>query len=152
MSDNEMILDENLDGKDFSVDVQNLATTGQRFVNYLVDTITYYVLSFIFGGIAGVLVNAAGGNIESYLIPIQIVSFFGYLLYFIVMEGATGRTVGKFVSGTMVVYANGEKPSYWSAFTRTLSRIVPFEVFTAFSDSGRMWHDKWTDTYVVKAR
>ncbi len=150
MSNEEIILDENLDGKVNEPSALNIASTGQRFANYLIDLIMFYIVIFVISGI-GILFtgDVVGSGFE---IVIQLVSWLGFFGYYIILEGATGKTIGKMVTGTMVVYANGDKPSYWSAFTRTLSRMVPFEAFTAFSSSGRMWHDKWTDTYVVKTR
>lgn len=154
MSNEEIILDENLDGKPNSVESFNLASTGQRFGTYLIDLLAFYVLAFVLGGAIGLILAATdGGMIDSGLeIVIQLVTWVGFFAYYIIMEGATGKTLGKYVAGTAVVYANGDRPSYWSAFTRTLSRMVPFEALTAFSSSGRMWHDKWTDTYVIKTR
>lgn len=154
MSNEEIILDENLDGKPNSVENFNLASSGQRFGTYLIDVIAFYVLAIVLGGLAGLILAATDGGImgSGMTVAIQLISWLGFFAYYILMEGSTGKTIGKYITGTAVVYANGEKPSYWSAFTRTLSRMVPFEAFTGFSSSGRMWHDKWTDTYVVKTR
>lgn len=153
MSNEEVILDENLDGNALTPNSLNLASSGQRFGTYLIDLIVFYAISFVLGAVIGLLGATDGGLLSTEsTIAIQVVTWVAFFAYYIIMEGATGRTFGKMAVGTRVVYANGEKPTYWSAFTRTLSRMVPFEAFTGFSSSGRMWHDKWTDTYVIRVR
>ncbi len=154
MSNEEIILDENMDGNANQPSELNMASTGQRFATYLIDMLAFYAIAFVFGGAAGFIIAASDGGIvdSGFELIIQLIALIGFSLYYIIMEGATGKTLGKYVAGTMVVYANGQKPNYRSALTRTLSRIVPFEVFTAFSSSGRMWHDSWTNTFVIRTR
>jgi uncharacterized RDD family membrane protein YckC len=79
--------------------------------------------------------------------------YLGYLvidiLYYTILEGTTGRTLGKLCTSTHVIKTNGRPITLRDALLRTLSRIVPFEVFTGF---GTPWHDSWTNTTVVKVR
>ena len=159
MSSEEIILDENLEGETGADENFEIASTGARFGNYVLDLIAYYVvvfaLSFLAGGLSvalsdGSLVDSmASGSGQLW---IQLVSVIVYILYYTILESTTGRSIGKFVTGTKVVTVHGEKPDFGKALLRSLSRAVPFGAFSAFSSSGRMWHDKWTDTYVIKVR
>jgi uncharacterized RDD family membrane protein YckC len=53
------------------------------------------------------------------------------LAYFPVMESLWGRTVGKFVAGTIVLTANGELPGVWRSVVRTLFRLIEVNPFLA---------------------
>src|SRR5665811_1478683 len=44
------------------------------------------------------------------------------ILYFPVLEGVWGRTIGKLVTGTMVVNISGKPPGIWKAVVRTILR------------------------------
>ena len=77
------------------------------------------------------------------------------LLYYVPMEGLFGFTVGKLVTGTRVVNAQGGRPTWGQAFGRTLCRLIPFEPFSLFfSKDGevRGWHDSVPKTWVVRRR
>ncbi|HMO60798.1 MAG TPA: RDD family protein [Ferruginibacter sp.] len=123
------------------------ASTGQRFANYLIDIIVYYILVIILTIPTGLMTSMAygGGSIGLYYL-VALGTFFGY---YILLEGGKGRTIGKMVTKTRVITTNGEPLTYSKVFLRTLCRIVPFEFISAFIGP-QMWHDKWTDTMVVK--
>lgn len=77
------------------------------------------------------------------------------MAYYVVMEGLFGFTVGKLVTGTRVVNAQGGRPTFGQAFGRTLCRLIPFEPFSLFfSKDGevRGWHDSVPKTWVVRRR
>lgn len=141
----EIILDENIDGNSGLPSKENAASTGQRFVNYLIDVLVFYAIYAVFIMIVGVenLMNP----IVSFLITWSI-----FVAYYTIMESSTGKTVGKMVSGTIVVMEDGSKPTTSTALLRGLSRLVPFEFLSAFSESNRMWHDSWTKSWVVKKK
>jgi uncharacterized RDD family membrane protein YckC len=123
------------------------ASTGQRFANYLIDVIVYYILVVIVTVPTGIMSGMVYGGAALgmyYLIAFGV--FFGY---YTLLEGAKGKTIGKMVTKTKTVMANGEPVTYGKAFMRTLCRIVPFEFISAFIGP-LMWHDKWVDTMVVK--
>jgi len=130
---------------EFEQSQNQLAGTGQRFVNYLVDIIVIYVVVVIiaipFGGLTQLVVT----NPAMYYLV-----FFGlFFLYYGFLEGTKGKTVGKMITKTTVVTNSGEPMSVSKALLRTLCRIVPFEFISAFL-GGPMWHDKWADTMLVK--
>ena len=126
------------------------ATTGQRFANYFIDAIVFYVLIAIIIVPVVMKMNVDDLDGGSFL-GIYYLTVFGIIFaYYTLLEGSKGKTVGKMITKTKVISEDGSPISYGKAFTRTLCRLVPFEFISAFIDGGRMWHDKWTDTRLVK--
>ena len=138
------------------------ATTGQRFVNWLVDNLLMrFGLSMVTGYIAGYLLGLLfpdyvmrllyeQNTIDLLLIGYAI-AFINYLAYYTFCEKVfKGYTLGKAISGTRAIRYDGQELTFKDAFFRSLSRLVPFEVFSGFSE--RPWHDSWTKTTVVQAR
>ncbi|TDW99707.1 RDD family protein [Dinghuibacter silviterrae] len=141
----------------FTTELENLleetaappVTTGIRFANFIIDYLVYAMILYIIRMITiGAQDQVARVDFSfgfqfglSYLGNLGI-----YALYYTIMEGTTGRSIGKFCTNTIVVKDTGAKITMKDALLRSLSRIVPFEVFTGF---GTPWHDSWTHTTVV---
>ena len=130
------------------------ASTGKRFLNYLIDLIGFYFLFIVFGVAAeisspGTLAAVNGNDIGiNLLMRIVYLAIFG--LYIFAMEAIfKGRTIGKFITGTKAVNEDGTNISIETAFHRGMSRAVPFEPFSAFGSPSYPWHDRWTKTYVI---
>ena len=70
--------------------------------------------------------------------------------YYMFFEGIWGRSPGKWIFGTAVVNEDGLKPSFGAIALRTICRFIPFEPFSFFGERG--WHDKISNTYVIKVR
>jgi uncharacterized RDD family membrane protein YckC len=128
------------------------ASLGQRFGNYLLDIVGFVAFLFVIGFMMGLLgmweaiefIDQNENTFYEYMINAVM-----YVTYMTLVEGLTkGRSLGKLITGTRVVTEDGESIGFSKALVRSLSRIVPFEVFSAFGD--RPWHDSWTNTYVVK--
>jgi uncharacterized RDD family membrane protein YckC len=139
------------------------ASTAQRFFNYLIDHLFMnYVMGYATGYLYGKLLFAIAPDflysiaIEGeqgwrYYLLIYIIWFFNYFIYYTFCEGAfRGYTLGKLITGTRAIKNDGSRLSLKDAFLRTLSRIVPFEAFSALG--GTPWHDSWTKTTVIKSR
>lgn len=137
------------------------ATVGQRFLNYIVDLVIYYLIFVFIGAIGGVLgvflgsedpneyVYGAGDTSIASKLLTYLISWTVYVIFYTFFEGITkGRTVGKMLTKTKVVKTDGSTITPKDALMRSLCRLVPFEPFSAFS--GNPWHDKWTDTKVIK--
>lgn len=145
---NNIILDADLDPQSKKPSVQNYASTGQRFINYLIDMIAFYLIVFLIGMVMGTN-SSLTSMMDS---PLFGLSLYGvFFLYYLVMEVSMGKTIGKLVTRTMVVNEHGEKPDTGTILLRTLIRFIPFEPFSAFASNARMWHDSWTKTYVIKS-
>lgn len=163
MEENQLIVTE----PDLTQDLESIiqyerASTGQRFVNWLIDNLLMrYGLSYVTG--------TAVGYFLAYLFPdyarkifyeksnadllllAYVIGIFNYLIYYTICEKAfKGYTLGKLISGTRAVREDGSELTFKNALLRTLSRLVPFELLSGFGF--RPWHDSWTETTVVKSR
>ena len=135
------------------------ATTGQRFINFLFDSIILVsILSGIVGASVGIVMVLNGIDVDQAAIVADPIysKLFNYgvnglcvILLYTLMEGASkGRSLGKLVTKTLVLKEDGSAITFKDAWLRSLCRIVPLEVFSAFG--GHPWHDRWTRTIVVK--
>ena len=102
----------------------NVHVTGRRIVATVVDAIILGIASGILAGLfgsnrssgLGLTHLSAGGSILS-------VAF--ALVYYVVLEGLLGRTVGKLATGIRVVNeATGYPPGIGKAVVRTVLRII----------------------------
>ena len=99
--------------------------TGRRVVATIIDGI-------IFGVLSGILTAAFGTSTTSSGMDFTRLSSggnFGLLvvavLYYVLLEGLLGRTVGKMVTGIRVVdEATGAAPGLGKALIRTLLRVI----------------------------
>ena len=132
-------------------------STGTRFANYLIDVVMaiifYLAVAFVVIIISIFflprLVEWADENSAAMGLIEQASAYVIIPVYFILMEGLTkGRTVGKLITGTVAVRQDGTPLTWNNVIARSFSRVVPFESLSGFS--GTPWHDKWTDTTVVK--
>ncbi len=129
-----------------------LASTGKRFLNYLIDIIIFNIITSIVKDVF--FYNA--GTLYAYNPYVSL--FLGLLisygcfvvLYFLSESAFKGRTIGKFITGTKAVNANGTDMQPKTILIRNLCRIVPFEPLSAFG--GHPWHDKWSKTYVIDVK
>ena len=137
------------------------ATTGQRFLNFLIDyLLMYFGLSQLTGAGVGVLLaflfpefmlrlSENPTQIDFFLLAYAM-GIINYLLYYTICEkGFKGYTLGKLITGTKAIRNDGGELTFKDALLRSLCRLVPFEVFSGF---GYPWHDTWTKTMVIKAR
>jgi uncharacterized RDD family membrane protein YckC len=121
------------------------AGMGSRLINYLFDLLGIMLLTFLIGTLLGLL------GLDALLVEENslLMGFLIVLAYYTLLEGFTGRTLGKFITGTYVVTDEGLKPSFPTILGRTLCRFIPFEAFTfLFSSIG--FHDRLSHTRVVK--
>jgi len=128
-----------------------LASSGKRFLNYLIDLIVFYFLIFsygLFGAAMGFDHINSDNSVLLYLI-VYLIRIGYYSLCEIIFNG---RTIGKFITGTKAVNDSGTEMEPKTVVLRTLSRIVPFEPFSALGDPPNPWHDRWTNTYVIDVR
>jgi uncharacterized RDD family membrane protein YckC len=137
----------------------NEASTGQRFVNYIIDYLfmafavsfatTYLLVQFLMATSPEIAYDLFA---ETNVLATYLIAIINHLLYFTFCEKVfRGHTLGKLVSGTRVIREDGEELRFKDAFLRSLSRLVPFEAFSIWFGEG-MWHDRWTKTKVIKTR
>ena len=142
--------------KPFEFDAEIYATMGQRFANYIIDYIIQIIIvvgiSFVIAFVAILTGNEsiierieAINQIEKYALGAVIV-----LVYYNFFEIFFARTIGKFITNTVVVNEIGEKPSVNEIMIRSVCRIIPFEQFSFLFIPNKGWHDMISKTYVVK--
>ena len=137
------------------------ASLGQRFLNFLIDTITMslsigLVMSYVEGLLLwkyfpdlAVEVYASKG-LEYFLLAC-ISGSVSYLIYYPFCETVfKGYTMGKLITGTRAIRTDGKTLSFKDALLRTLCRIIPFEPLSALGPEP--WHDSMTKTMVIKSR
>jgi len=131
-----------------------------RFVNAIIDYfISYLVIIFLFSAIIIAYTFLSGTDYDANadaiaemprLLDRIITGIFYASLMFLVEFATGGRSLGKFITGTMVVKEDGSLPSSQDLLKRNFSRIVPFDTLSFLGTRG--WHDSWSDTKVVKRK
>ena len=137
----------------------NQASTWQRLANLVIDFIVCYffvapffiisrlihldIIEYFFGWTSSILIG---------ILRWMLVRMLLYFLFMFAIEYFTrGRSIGKLVTGTEVVTKEGKKPTVGWFFIRNISRLAPFEPFS-FIGSNTGWHDRWSNTCVVKLK
>lgn len=139
------------------IDSTMLVSWHKRLLNLVVDVIAVMAI-FVVIGLIGVVLSLLGYDglllwfDEMDGTTDRIVTTLVMSAYVFTMEVFTQRTVGKYVTGTMVVLENGSKPTTKAILTRALCRIIGLEAFSFISKVPRGWHDTASNTYVVDAR
>lgn len=122
-----------------------IADKGARLGNYLIDTILVALLILIFIYIAYYFYPSI---VDDDSIAFEILFSITFFCYYFVFEWRFGKTPGKFLTKTIVVDKQGNRPSWISLFFRTLIRMVPIEAFSfLFGNFGL--HDLLSKTIVI---
>ncbi|PWU03169.1 MAG: RDD family protein [Bacteroidetes bacterium] len=125
-------------------------SVGIRFLTFLIDSVFLQIVNILLRlYFLESPSDENGPNGGPNLLVSSILYIIILCVYYFLCEWATGRTIGKIITGTKVVDASGEKPGLGTIVVRTLCRCVPFEPLSFFAGV-RGWHDRWSDTYVVK--
>jgi uncharacterized RDD family membrane protein YckC len=111
-----------------------------RVANYFVDmfaiTLIIMLVDFLIGS-----------DQRSTLSFITIMTYFGY---YALTEFYFQRTIGKYLTNSLVINEYGERPDFKTVCLRTLTRIIPLDPYSFFwTNDHRLWHDTWTETFVV---
>jgi uncharacterized RDD family membrane protein YckC len=133
------------------------ASTGKRFANYIIDLIIFYMLLIGAGVVIALIspatIDAIDEDSAGFDLADRLLSLLFYGLYMFVIEALfKGKSLGKLITGTRAVNADGSNISAQTALLRGLSRAVPFNAFSALGSPSYPWHDKWTKTYVIDER
>ena len=133
--------------------MQNVAGLGKRILGGIIDIIVIVIFVIIWSMLFGSNVN---GMYTVTGLPALIETLVP-ILYFIIMEATTGKTIGKYIVKTKVVNAQGGKISWGQSIGRNLMRIidglfiylVAVIAIAASKDKQRLG-DMVAKTYVVK--
>ncbi len=138
------------------------ASTGQRFLNYLIDNLFMrFGLSYVTGMLVGLFLGAFFPEYAAkiaydqtsfdFILLLYLVAILNYIVYYTFCEKVfRGYTLGKLITGTRAMCDDGIELRFKDAILRSLSRLVPFEPLSGFGY--QPWHDSWTKTTVIKAR
>ena len=74
-----------------------------------------------------------------------------YFVYYAGFEYQFSKTPGKFITRTIVVKDDGQKPDLKTIIIRTFCRLIPFDQFS-FLIGFEGWHDRFSETIVVKRK
>ncbi len=134
----------------------NYQGIGPRLVAQIVDGIVLIILYFVlgaamFGGFTFEVFGAAAGS----FMGIYLLVFF---LYYIVLEGALGTTIGKMAAKIKVVREDGSPCGFGPAVVRNVLRVVdalPFLyiigiILVSRSDKKQRLGDRLAKTVVIK--
>jgi len=141
--------------KEITITSAMLASSGQRLGNYLIDMVIHNIINVIPIGIGWILYEFFGNyELSLWLESINpivdfLISYLIIVIYYMIFESLTGKSIGKYVTNTKVMMADGSKPEPYSIFIRSLSRLIPFDQLSFLGTIPRGWHDTLSKTVVV---
>ena len=145
-----------MENRVYTISEDVIASQGQRFGNFIIDFVARLIITFIVGMLLAILAQLTEqpgitdwltnmGRITEYL-----VDFAFMLIYYIIMETLFSRSIGKYITKTIVVMEDGSKPDAATIIKRSFCRYIPFDGLSFFGTPSRGWHDSISNTYVVR--
>jgi uncharacterized RDD family membrane protein YckC len=116
----------------------------KRFIHFVVDTlICWIIIALLFFGIELLMGTGEINILLKYLVILT--GFFGYYVF---METKYQRTIGKFITNSIVVTSYEDVPDLKRIFTRTICRLIPFDLLSfLFTNNG--FHDRFSSTMLI---
>lgn len=145
--------------KEFKVTDEMLASKGKRLLNYIIDLCFFYLLFFLLGVILYLIAElTAIEGLINFLIKLEnidplvdrLITTILIVVYYIILESLSQKSIGKLITNTIVVLENGKKPPFGVFIKRSLCRIIPFEQLSFLGKKG--WHDSISKTFVVDSK
>ena len=133
-----------------------LAELNTRALALFIDLVIISVIALIAYGVGMAFLGYSGSNSENLFIPIYLLLFFLASSYFVILNGSTGKTIGKMIMGIRIISDDGGSIGFWRSFVRWIgyyvSAIFLFIGFlwSFFDQNSQAWHDKLAGTFVVK--
>lgn len=140
-----------------------IASNIRRFINLVVDVSICFVCLFLLALMWTVPLDmiAATCGIKEFSskllyrygpIIVQANWIIAIFVYYFSLEYIWGKTLGKFVTRTIVISEESETFTWKQIAIRTLCRFIPFESFSYFFGGNYPvgWHDRLSHTRVVK--
>lgn len=138
--------------KEFEITDDMKAPKGLRLAHYFIDLLAAYALFFVLAFIYVIVAAFFGITPEEAVAApdwkYNIAFLALYIAYCTAFETFGGRTLGKLITGTMVVTEFGEKADFGTIFRRNLCRLIPFDALSFLGENG--WHDSISGTRVVR--
>jgi len=132
-----------------------IATHRQRAANYLIDLV--FQMIFMICVLTGIIFIALLAQLNGLIYWTQHMGMFHQYLFAIVIailyyglsETLLGRSLAKFITGTVIVMQDGSAPDGNVILKRTFCRLIPLEWITFLGMPARGWHDSMPGVYVV---
>jgi|ETNmetMinimDraft_8_1059916.scaffolds.fasta_scaffold43059_2 uncharacterized RDD family membrane protein YckC len=139
MTNQNDLLDTGIDIKEIK---KSQAFIWQRFIGLVIDFIVVYFIS-----IPAILLT---DDKKYFYYPFSIL--LGLIFYFLLLEFKYGKTIGKVITMTKVIYVpTGKVPDFTTCLGRSISRMIPLDwasYFFSFKPAG--WHDRISNTRVIR--
>jgi uncharacterized RDD family membrane protein YckC len=137
--------------------MENTATVARRLAGGLIDLAILIAVFIVFATLFGETETSTESGVSANM-SVEgwpaVAMFLIDLMYFVAMEGLTGKTVGKMLVGTRVVNINGGPITYMQALGRNLLRIVDYLlvglIVMASTKNRQRVGDLAARTYVIK--
>jgi len=131
-----------------------VASKGQRFTNYIIDLICTLIFVVVFSFILGIVLALVAPSALSVFegdnkLLEYLIGFIAGTIYYSMLEGISGQSIGKAITKTKVVTETGEKPDFATILLRSVYRYIPFEAFSFLGSEPIGWHDSLSKTRVV---
>ncbi|QDU96665.1 RDD family protein [Lignipirellula cremea] len=139
----------------------NPASQGKRFINLVVDFSLLLLVNqaaqlgllYVFFQMNPHVVDGFTPNEAAILNTLSFLVWISILVgYYLVMESLFQKTIGKLLTGTQVMNAEGGPPSFKQIAGRSFARLIPFDHFSFLSALPVGWHDSLSGTRVVSTR
>ncbi len=100
-----------------------------RVINFLIDT---FVILIIWIAWSVITENKFIGFEEFYVV---------FFLYYFLCEVLVQQTIGKKITGSVVVTTRGEPAGIFKIFIRTFMRLIPLDILSYMFGNGIGFHD-----------
>lgn len=125
--------------------VSQLANKTLRAFNFLIDIFLVSALHYLFIVTYNSFNNDTFTNYDD-LTP----SFIIFLAYYVLFEYFKGKTIGKYITKTIVLTDGGLKPTFVNIVGRSLIRLIPLEPLSCLLNTKAYgWHDSFSKTIVI---
>jgi uncharacterized RDD family membrane protein YckC len=122
-------------------------SVSKRLINVLIDSIFVAIINGIWITIFYYNESKNILSISTFQIRLFYLTFL--FLYYLICEFFWNKTIGKLITKSSVVNLKYECPSFFQIIIRTFVRFIPFEALS-FINMGIGWHDKFSQTIVIK--
>ena len=156
--ENEQLKEQRIEKKEKNELNNNIASSGKRLANYLLDSVFLLIFNVIFGFALGIILaifspESLDGIDNMGMLLQYLLGFLVAMFYFTLFEVATGRTIAKYITKTKVVDEKGNHPNFDNILIRSLCRFIPFEVFSFLGSEPVVgWHDSLSKTRVIETK
>ncbi|MDD4993564.1 MAG: RDD family protein [Paludibacter sp.] len=125
----------------------SIVSSWTRLIHTVIDFFGFIIIAVILSHILQLFYNPSDKlTIRLLGYALLLVSFF---LYFVFMEYKFQKTIGKFLTKTKVVMADGRRPELNEIVIRTACRLIPFDYISyIFTKNG--FHDKFSNSTVIR--